>query len=183
MPAGLTEVTKRWFQCGSRLVCAPPKCGGTALYCAALGLDPAFGPDVLTMARRVTEFYTPDEVAGSGCEAVQAVREPIARFMSLWRDKCRCGDDNLPALRGMTPRQLMTVIEKDPEGNAHWLPQACFYRPGFKLVPYRFMCVYLGVRRLAVNTTRAADTDLPAPIDRILDHYAADVALAGQVGL
>lgn len=174
------DITRRWFQCGARLVCAPPKCGGTALYCAALGLDPAFGVDVFTMARRVTEFFTPDEVVDSKCDAIQAVRDPVSRFMSLWRSKCRIGDVNLPKLSGLSPDELMEFIKSNPEANAHWLPQVYFYRPGFRTVPYRFMCVHLGVKRFDINKSVTLETDPPAPLADIRRHYKEDIALCSQ---
>jgi hypothetical protein len=171
---------KRWFQVGDRLVCAPPKCGGTALYCAALGLDPALGNMVYGHALKATTFLTPYEAVETGMEMWQAVRCPVSRFASLWRNKCRDGDTNYPELLGMSPRHLSRYINRRMEDNAHWAPQTYWHRPGVKLVPYTELLGRLGLPVLRVNETVPKRHDQNFPTDWIKRIYAEDAELWAQ---
>jgi hypothetical protein len=151
-------------------LCAPPKCGGTALYCAALGIDPSLGRHVFSTAQGLTEFYEEP-----GEPAFMAVRDPIDRFGSLWRDKCRDGDENMPELQGMTPELLMDIVEREPQGNAHWMPQRYWWREGVQIIDFREISKRLGLPTLSVNVTEPDHT--PLPIERIVRHYHMDFEL------
>lgn len=159
-----------WFKRRDTWVCAPPKCGGTALYCAALGIDPKVGRHVFSTAQGLTEFH--DE---PGRPALMAVRDPVDRFASLWRDKCRDGDENMPWLAGMTPDELMTHIEADPAGNPHWMPQRYWWREWVETVPFRLIAERLELPVVRVNATAPDDT--PMPVARIKAHYEQDIEL------
>lgn len=51
------------------------------------------------------------------------VRDPITRFVSLWRSKCRNKENLLDKrVHGMSPNELMTHIESGAK-DAHWTPQ------------------------------------------------------------
>ena len=148
--------TRLWFRYSGVYVCAPPKCGGTALYCAALGIDPALGNRVFERARELAEFVEPDQVEPP---AVLAVRDPVERFASLWRNKCRDGDPNYPQLAGLSPMKLLEMIRANPVANAHWIPQSAFHRPGADVVDYRILGPFLGLGELRVNETVRLDSD------------------------
>lgn len=167
-----------WFITNGTFVCAPPKCGGTALYRAALGIGKDV-PDrhVFSTAFNRTEFFTPDEAVASGRKALLAVRDPVSRFGSLWRDKCRDGDENMPNLAGLSPNDLMDLIAGSPDANNHWMPQATHYREGAELVDYRQLLSRLGLPIVEANRTSTKQSDPAFPVDRILVHYRADVEL------
>jgi hypothetical protein len=171
---------KLWLRFGDLFVCAPPKCGGSALHCLVTGVEPEYGNHIWAEARkRGTRYYTPEEVATSGLRSVMAVRHPAGRFMSLWRNKCRDGDSRLPAMKGMTPDELMDVIEKFPVGNSHWAPQMLYWHPGAEVVDYRDLGAHIGLPALTVNkTTRGKHPKMP--VRRILNHYRLDMELWKQ---
>src|SRR5690606_1173841 len=172
----------RWFITNGVFVCAPPKCGGTALYRAALGIGKDV-PDrhVFSTAFNRTEFFTPDEAVASGRKALLAVRDPVSRFGSLWRDKCRDGDENMPNLAGLSPNDLMDLISGSPDANNHWMPQATHYREGAELVDYRQLLSRLGLPIVEANRTSTKQSDPAFPVDRILAHYRADVELISRL--
>jgi hypothetical protein len=168
---------KLWFYHKGIWLCAPPKCGGTSLYRSALDITCADQRATFFEAQQKVKFHSPD---GVGRPAFMAVRDPIERFMSLWRDKCRNGDDNLPKLKWMNPDELLTVIENDWLGDPHWAPQSVHYRPGVTCVPFtdllRWFAPVVG-DRMPINYTTLHSDDPPAPTARILKHYWRDVEL------
>jgi len=173
-------VSRLWFITRGTFVCVPPKCGGTAVYRAAFDVPSTVSDrHVFTAVRNTTVFFDPDQMIRCGLRAVQAYRDPVERFKSLWRDKCRDGDDNLPWLEGLTPSELMDFIEGRPEENHHWRRQADFYRPGVELVDYRRILEVLGLPQIRANVSRPDDT--PVPVERIRAHYRADFELASCV--
>lgn len=161
-----------WFHVDGVWLCAPPKCGGTALYRKLLRITCEDVRATFSEATNLTEFYSPQAISRP---AFLAVRDPVDRFMSLWRDKCRDGDANLPFLRDLSPDELMTRIECDWYGDAHWAPQAEHYRLGVTCVPYYTLLQWFGARE--VNTTKALGRDPKPPVTRILKHYWRDVEL------
>lgn len=170
-----------WFIVQETFVCAPPKCGGTALYRSALRIGSDI-PDrhVFSAALSRAEFFTPEQMLTSGLKAVMAVRDPVSRFGSLWRDKCRDTDENIPELSGLSPDQLMDVIEANAEGNSHWMPQAVHYREGVELVYYRRLLCRLKLPLIKANRTRLKHSDPAFPIKRIVAHYRTDVELISR---
>lgn len=169
---------QRWFITNGVFVCAPPKCGGTALYRAALSIGAGVHDrNVFSAARKRTEFFTPDEMAGSGRRAIMAARDPVSRFGSLWRDKCRDGDRHFPQLSGLSPHELMDFIEANPNSDLHWMPQSVHYRKGAELVDYRQLLNMLNLPSVEANRTKGNPSDPTFPIDRILAHYRSDVEL------
>ena len=172
----------RWFIVNDVFVCAPPKCGGTALYRAALGIGKEV-PDrhVFSTAFNRTEFFTPDEAVASGRKALLAVRDPVSRFGSLWRDKCRDGDENMPNLAGLSPNDLMDLISGSPDANNHWMPQSVHYREGAEVVDYRELLGRLRLHAVTANSTQTKPSDPGLPVQRILAHYRADVELISRL--
>ena len=105
-----------------------------------------------------------------------AVREPLSRFGSLWRDKCY---DRPPRVidyvKGMSPDQLMDHIEDFPFGNGHWVPQWYYTLPGIKLVKYDKLQEFLGLPQTHANQSKKTEIDLPE--ERILSHYRKDLEM------
>jgi hypothetical protein len=165
-----------YFRFQDQYVCAPPKCGGTALYCAALGIEPG-GRSEYSRALEKTEFVSPDQALQHELPIVLAVRDPVDRFASLWRDKCRDGDPNLPELQGLSPTELMDLVEHNPLGNAHWAPQCEHWRPGIEAVDYLDFPAWIGLQTERINATSAKPQDADMPTIRILAHYSADLQL------
>jgi hypothetical protein len=169
-------MTRLWFKVGERYACVPAKCGGTAFYRRAFGiLD---GPDshVFSAALLRAQPYLPDEVAAFDGPKWLAVREPLSRFKSLWRDKCCTLDVNVPMLHGLTPDELIGLIERDPFGDSHWMPQFKYLTPGVRLVPYRKMFQVLGFEPLEANVgSQGAEPQFP--VERILSMYGVDALL------
>lgn len=132
---------------------------------------------MFSRAQELVEFVGPDDIE---FPAFMAVRDPVDRFASLWRNKCRDGDPNMPVLKGMSPRKLLRTIRKNPSGNTHWIPQAVLYRPGVEVVDYRQLGDRLGLDEIRVNETKRRRG--PAmPADAIRRHYAADARLWEKV--
>jgi hypothetical protein len=165
---------RRWFKFRGLFVCAPPKCGGTALYSAALGIDPKHGNNTFAKAQKKVQFFRPDEIT---LPALMAVRYPVDRFMSLWRNKCRDGDPHLEFLRGMSPEELLEHIAKKPFANAHWAPQVTWYRTGVELVDYRSMHLRLGLPGARINTTEAHEDDPDVEVADVKALYEEDFEL------
>lgn len=50
------------------------------------------------------------------------IRDPVSRFCSLWRDKCRDQTNIIDRnIYGMTPQELLTHIQHN--NDVHWTPQ------------------------------------------------------------
>lgn len=162
-----------YFRFNDQYVCAPPKCGGTALYCAALGIEPG-GRSEYSRALEKTEFVSPEQALQSGLPCVLAVRDPVDRFASLWRDKCRNGDPNLPELSGLSPDELMDLVEQNPLENSHWAPQSAHWLPGIDVVDYLDFPNRIALQTYPLNATRSQPDDADMPVKRIRAHYAAD---------
>jgi hypothetical protein len=128
-------------------------------------------------------------VAKHSDEQYLAIREPVARFRSLWRDKCRdatpatAGDPRrqLAKIVGFSPERLMAYIQANPLLDAHWLTQSRDMRAGVKLVRYDRLLHVLGLTPVLCNVTEAHDDDATMPEQEILNHYSADAALWNQV--
>jgi hypothetical protein len=86
----------------------------------------------------------------------------------------------MPELAGLSPDGLMGLIEREPAGNAHWMPQAHWHRPHVETVPFRKLHKRLGLTRVSVNCTKQQTGDPPLPVPRILAHYAQDAALCSR---
>lgn len=173
-----------WFYLESLdvCVCVPAKCGITSLRVAmwpwAKGMteirkkaaDEGFGP------------YTPRRVMEERphTRKIMSVRDPVERFGSLWRDKCRRERYNQQyweKFKGMTPDELMDLIERWPLGNSHWFPQYYYTVPDAEIVPYDRLGEFLGVEIAARNVTEKRGEDPALPKERILDHYRKDLEL------
>ena len=97
---------------------APPKCGSSSVRAA---LQREFGVDDL---RYCDDVALVKRALVTG-DVVFIVRCPLARFKSLWRNKCRDnGRLDGHDLHGMTPDELFDYVTAPANDNHHWTPQS-----------------------------------------------------------
>jgi hypothetical protein len=147
----------------------PPKCGSTAIkqFIYMNCLD----DEVLSLRHH--------DVRG---KPHFVIRDPVSRFCSLWRNKCRDGakiGDKWP-IKGMTPNQLMDYIESG-ERNIHWTPQ---YKMMGNLNPVLIPLENLnewwssnGYGELGVFNVTTKDDIVDINPKRVVDYYAKDMEL------
>lgn len=167
-----------WAVPGTDLfVCAPAKCASMSLRKSLFGH--ARLTDALNYIQQAGLHcgpYSPWEVATMRGQKFLAVREPVDRFGSLWRDKCGRKSKSFMSMYGKTPNELMDAVESFPFGESHWLPINFYAVPGTEVVPYDRLISKVELPLVTTNTTDK--TKSPAmPKKRILRHYAADAAL------
>lgn len=170
--------------------CAPPKSGlvsflgalvpglwrllrdrSLAIGEVALPFAEAAGIGKFSAAQVVRQF--PD------ARKILSVREPVARFRSLWQDKCRvelADDPVFGAVAGLDPDEFLDYVEAYPFGNAHWFPQYAYLVPSVELVPIDRFLPALGLLPLRVHRSEPRP-EVAMPEARIRRHYDRDVAL------
>lgn len=164
-----------WFIYNDSAICLPPKCGGTGLYRKAFPVPEEISDrEVFSHVMKHATFM-PRHVVGGFRLAVLGVRDPVERFKSLWRDKCRDGDENMPYLSGLSPTLLLEYIEGRMYADSHWAPQSHYYTPNAIVVPHATLLAWFGVR--IVNMTEIREDDPSFPVSDILRLYAEDVKL------
>ena len=156
----------------------PPKCGSSAVHAC---LQERYGVDSLTNCKDVG-LVKHELVSG---RVIFVVRNPIDRFDSLWRNKCRDGGKLLGHdIDGMTPAELFGYIKQND--NHHWTPQHTLLgdlesRCPVTLVPLDGLgtCLWtefgLGVQRVH-ETLGKVPRDFGLTID-IAAHYRLDKVL------
>ena len=179
---------RRWFYVEKFDIgiCIPCKCGGTTFYNEVFLGGEGFGGEFRKQAIQIAQErghgpWTAAKAASklAGVRKVLAVREPIDRFMSLWRDKC--AEDRAASgynyYRGFSPEMLVQFILQWPFGDPHWTPQYSYMIPGAEVVDYRDIGKIFGYgneRRLN-ETDREIDVPLEiATVERLHDHYKQD---------
>lgn len=105
-----------------------------------------------------------------------AVRHPLDRFKSLWRNKCRDRVGHPKEIYGLSPDELMDFIERN--SNSHWMSQSMYVTT--KTIPVRHSVLLDRMGSEKVNKTESRDDDPEFPVDRVLRHYAADLKLWEQ---
>lgn len=148
-------------------ILAPPKCGSTAIK------------QFIYMNEKDVMSLRQHQVIG---KVVFVVRDPLSRFCSLWRNKCRDGakiGDRWP-IKGMTPTELMNYIESG-ERNVHWTPQ---YKMFGKLKPEFVPLEYLddwwsdnGYGTLGRFNVTEKDDVVDINPKRVIDYYSKDMEL------
>lgn len=104
-----------WFYFNERdfVITAPPKCGSSSIK------------QYVWMHEIENQVSTPlhNDVKKMRCDKFAVVRNPLDRFASLWKSKCR---DRMPvrsnAVHGMSPYELIQHIN-DGNKDVHWTPQ------------------------------------------------------------
>jgi hypothetical protein len=156
-----------------------PKCGAQTVYSAIakrLGVDlrrPAF------IAQEISgcEFVWAQQLEQRfDLERICITRDPVDRFKSLWKNKCRDGTTGIPSeLYGVSPDELLDAIVTMPYGNPHWSPQADWeYGLSHQLVPIDQFHNWWGDDIEIWNETKG---DVLVDEDRIRNIYRGDVLL------
>lgn len=143
-------------------ILAPPKCGSSSIkqfiYMNEI--------DVLSLRQH--------QVRG---EAYVVVRDPVSRFCSLWRDKCRDGSPIREPIAGMSATELMDYIESGVP-NVHWTHQHKMYgnlKPTF--IPLEHLNDWWS-QYGTLGIYNATDDEIPdINPKRIVDYYAKDMSL------
>lgn len=166
-------------------MCVPPKCGSSSFrFAVAEHLEDAWRrreiPDIAEEFRRIMRElglgpFTPEEAAAKGLPMYLAVRHPVDRFGSLWRDIQRPNVKRLDGLQYWTAQQLIALIEKHPLANPHWAPQHLHWVTGVTPVPYMHFLEHVGLPHKWVH--RGAPVEAEFPVDRILALYGRDLEL------
>ena len=170
----------RWFRVDKAYYCVPPKCGGSAFY---LWMTLQAGMTVperwlRTAATAINPPLSITKIGEGKGKKFLAIREPVDRFYSLWRSKCRDGDHavNQAWMKGLSMDELLDHIEQYPFGNAHWAPLYLWLVPGCRLIHYKDLGKILKYD-LKVNTSNIQNSDPEVPIDRVKQLYQRDVDL------
>lgn len=164
----------------------PPKCGSSALYEA---LEAEFGV-VRTECAEI--MMLSKALVPKGYPTIAVLRNPIDRFRSLWRNKCRdhgrigkTGEHN--AIFDMTPYELLTYMYS--HNNDHWTPQNELLEglPNLVYVPLdefsefwreNVPCQYELVKAHTTKGHVPMDADL---ISEVVEFYHADYDLLNEV--
>jgi len=118
------------------------------------------------------------------------VRDPIQRFESLWRSKCRDRHNShlkfpyhtWKTLRGATQEQLMDYIESNEHPDAHWTPQMKLVGDlDVTLIPLEALSWWWnqsGFGSLGKSNTTEGETEISDSLKkRVLTFYADDLKL------
>lgn len=164
--------TNSWVYCSNwdLIVGVAPKCGKTAIH--------------EIMKKNTSGVWHPN---GEDAYKVWIVREPVSRFKSLWRDKCRnktqlWGDEEDAPLADMSPEDLMDFIETTNLTDPHWTTQwsQCGAVPD-KVLPLEHLAKWWDERGLPkmkkMNRTRGEVNLSPKLLLRIRTYYSDDVIL------
>lgn len=179
-----------WFVIDDNTVaCAPPKCGLMSFmaslvpglpavleitglrtgevaieYCRAAGRGPFSAMDIVANFKEGKRYLS--------------VRDPVERFKSLWKDKCRpelVDDPVFNITAGLSPVELLNLIEHYPYGNAHWMPQWAFLVPNVTLLPVKYFLPYIGLKPVHVHHFEDPKEEVEFPVERTLNLYSRDV--------
>lgn len=162
-------------------LCVPPKCGGSSVMASLMS---HYDVKALVDVPDIT-LIPPCSVS---TPVMQVVRHPVARFASLWRNKCRDKGRLLghqEALWGLTPAELLTYVKT--HHNRHWEAQATVRRElatdDVTLVPlyalsawWRDNTPYPALERLNLTAGSMYNID-KGLADSIAWHYRDDVEL------
>ena len=157
------------------------------------GIPPKSGSSSIRKAI-LDEGYEYRRVDPKSCEnRIFVVRDPIDRFKSLWKNKCRDGGkiraskngDNHP-VQGMSPEELFDYITQ--HSNHHWTPQWILLGDvEAELVRIEDMADWWDAQNFSTvpyprtNVTKG-DIDLnPALEAKIRDYYRGDYDLLERV--
>lgn len=178
------------------VACAPPKCGFMSFSAALIPRMPetlehnpnvAVGHITLGYMRAIGRGpFTAVEVMKNFGDRrrVLAIRDPVARFRSIWRDKCRPELRKDPAyedVAGLNPFELMDYVEAYPFGDEHWQPQWSYILPDVEMVPFDQFNEYLGLPAVHIHSYNRGHVVVPD--DRIRRHYDRDVEIWKRYGL
>jgi hypothetical protein len=154
--------------------CAP-KCGSTSLFKA--------------ISEHNLESWNPQPHERESY-SVWIVREPVSRFKSLWKHKCRDEDvlwldDEEPLLAGMSPVELMDYIEEHPTDDKHWSTQTSQCGSWVnELIPLEKLSKWWraqGLPEMEVRGSTVGVIEISEELEaRVLEFYKKDVVLYQQ---
>jgi len=162
-------------------VCFPAKNGGCSFRHEIIGLR-SLDIDSMTLAL-MREFYKDGHGPFHPKEAEYlypnvphylAVRHPVDRFKSLWRNKCRDRDGSPWQVYGMTPDELMDYIEIQEDH--HWRMQVKNLTDHTEPMPMPDLLEMIGATA-RINKSGRLEKDPDVPVDRVLDYYADDLRI------
>lgn len=148
-------------------VCTPPRCGSSTMlaYFAEAGIF---------VHRPFIE--TP--------RSIMIVRDPVSRFISLWKHKCRdgmgltVGDDDTSPIRGLNPRELIEFIETTDIVDPHWATLTELEGGhSTEIMHYSKINEFLGCEPQVYNKTDGVIFLGKNTTERVKAHYAADYDL------
>lgn len=172
-----------YFKSVDICVCAPQKNGCTSLFRAVHPKSKS------NLQFRKYAFvngvgpFTPAEIMElyPSKEKLLMVREPVARFASLWRDKAfHKKSVDMSEIKGMSPQKLIDHIMYNPLGNYHWYPQYMYMVPKTKPIPFYDVFHYLNLSDKHENSSGDRGEDPKMPEKLILQHYHQDALLWEQ---
>lgn len=176
-----------YFRVGDALVYVPMKCGSTSFRFAlmpTLALTPARPGRSRTQAffdyardNELGPFPFDVDLRGRRVRRVLAVRHPVERFASLWRDINAGRSPAFAALAGVTPDELAAIVEAYTWRDPHFEPQSGWYVAGTELFEFSRLLELLGLPREHRRRTPRYASDPPMPSDRILALYQKDLEL------
>lgn len=158
-----------------------PKCGALTVYGA---IEKKLTGKIPSNPARIAEdnpndcsfVWQQEFLKRVDIEKICVTRDPVDRFKSLWKNKCRDKTNGVPEeLWGITPTRLYEHIKKDIYSNPHWSPQ-CDWEGGIadSLVPIERFEQWWGEEVKHWNATLGpVDVD----DDAIRDLYAGDFIL------
>lgn len=181
---------KIWFYVKSRDACIgiPAKCGGSSFYRNVFKIDKAVPDEHVRSAAVVKALdmgagpFSTTELAEffPDTERMLVIRNPVDRFYSLWRDKCRRSPAtarSMEWLRGWTPDQLLRYIKQYPFGDPHWIPQYSYLVPRISLIGHDILPHLFGYSDIVNNKTKSLSTDPVINEEDIKQQYYHDCLL------
>ena len=153
----------------------------------ALDINTGASPKVGTQTlKKLLEDYQYYRVMVFEHPSYWIVREPVAKFKSLWRQKVRDGgnmmNSSMAAVVGASPDELMDIIESEKYKEAHWYSQAALCGPhADTIIPLEKFNEWWEAQGYGESVhchTSSGDVDVsPELEERIRTYYAADVEM------
>jgi hypothetical protein len=165
-----------------------PKCGSSSLHDA---LERQFDCTDLVQCDDVMILRDPALLSKNG-RVVAVVRSPIARFISLWCNKCRDGGKlvgHQGKVDGLSVDEMLSYVRT--HDNHHWTPQAEMYANlgNVTYVMLEGFTRYWNEQTPATVVMRPRNVTVQRPtlklsqIAELYDIYSADIDLLKQVEL
>ena len=171
-----------YFRTPTAFLYVAPKCGTTSLRAALLPDLPRSG------GRYAQRFHEEASKIGLGPfekyeifdetkQKLLAIRHPVERFKSLWRDCQFKRGQTFAAFKGLSPWQLFEIIQIQPD-DYHWSEQSEAWMPGIRIIDYREALTSSGLPNIHKRQRLEPKCELDQSlIDAIQMHYAEDLRL------
>lgn len=131
-----------YYRVGKRMLAVPKKCGSTSFkHNLCPGMKNA--AEFFAATRRIGP-YSLQAAMATGLPLVLGVRDPVARFASLWKDAQRKPTGTFGAFHGLTPDELLDIVEAYIDADPHFAPQSRLYTDGVTVVPHGRLLAEMG---------------------------------------